>query len=407
MSVERLGKLFVLGWDSVGQDAEHRNDTLVKGDMMRSRSRRSCGISRPSPLAAELQQLEPRNLPTGTVLAAVSGGSLTITGDQLANAILLEFREDGVFLTGVVGEDEATNTTIKFNNELHEAGTRVELLTTPTVKNLTLLMRSGDDNVRIEVGDALADPESDRLAVPITGRVRINLGAGNDLGAMIVNHANLNIAGNLEADLEAGNDRLVIGPAEAFAEEETEIPEPLPIQVAGQAILLGRLGDDLITLAGVETQRDVTINGDDGADSIALLGSTLHRNLTINGNKGNDDIVVGLLTVAGTTNLRGDAGNDRIVIAEVEASKNVSVVLGAGEDQVAVATLTLTDETKRITFDGGSGTDSLFSVEEVTDPPVKLKSIEDAVAEIDASSIIDAIDALTLETLDATAPLLP
>ena len=375
---------------------------------MRFRSRRSRGFQNRSPLAAELQQLEPRALPTGIVTAAVSGQNVTITGDKLDNSILIEVRADGVFLTGLAGETAETNTALKFGGQPVAVGTPVQLTTTPSLKNLTIQMRDGNDNVRIEVGDPLADPQTDPLlAVAITGRVRINLGKGDDHGVLLVNHATLNITGNLEGDLEAGNDCLVIGPAVAFDDSSNEIPDPLPIQVGGQAILLGRLGNDAITLVGAEVRKAVTIKGDDGADSIVFGSATLHGNLSIEGNKGNDILLLGLTSVAGTTSIRGDAGADQVIIAQVTASKNVVVNLGNGDDQLAVSSLTVNVETIRVTFDGGAGTDSLASVEDITDPPTKLKSIENAAADIDAEAIIVSLESLTNECLDLTAPILP
>ena len=378
---------------------------------MRFRSRRSRGFQNRSPLAAELLQLEPRALPTGIVTAAVSGQNVTITGDRLDNSILIEVRADGVFLTGLAGEAAETNTTLKFGGQPVAVGTPVQLTTTPSLKNLTIQMGDGNDNVRIEVGEALPDPipvpVPSPLAVTITGRVRISLGKGDDHGVLLVNHATLNITGNLEGDLEAGNDCLVIGPAVAFDDSSNEIPDPLPIQVGGQAILLGRLGNDVITLVGAEVQKAVTIKGDDGADSITLGSATLHGNLSIEGNKGNDVLLLGLTSVAGTTSIRGDAGADQVIIAQVTASKNVVVNLGNGDDQLAVSSLTVNVETIRVTFDGGAGTDSLTSAEVITDPPTKLKSIENAAADIDAEAIIVSLESLTNECLDLTAPILP
>ena len=373
---------------------------------MRFRSRRSRGFQVPSSLSAELQQLEPRTLPTGTVTAVVSGQSVTITGDKLDNAILIEVREDGVFLTGLAGETSETDTTLKFGGEPVAVSTPVQLTTTPSLKNLTIQMSDGNDNVRMEVGTALPGPSPDPLAVTITGRVRINLGKGDDHGVVLVNNATLNITGNLEGDLESGNDCLVIGPAVAFDSSGDEIPTPAPIQVGGQAILLGRLGNDVITLIGAEVQKGVTIKGDDGADSITVGAMTLHNSLSIEGNKGDDIVLLGQSSIAGTTTIRGNAGNDKVILADVTANKNVMVILDSGDDQVAVSSLTV-DAKAKVTYDGGSGTDAVSSVDELTDPPTKLKSIEDAAADIDAEAIIVSLESLTNECLDLTAPIVP
>lgn len=374
--------------------------------MRRSREKRAGSVTQNLNVAAEVQSLESRSLPTGTVTASLSGGNLTIGGDNLDNSILIEVRTTGIFLTGLpdADSDPATFTKIKFAGVTFEAGEAVPLTGTPSLKNLTILMRGGNDNVRMAVGIAATDPEPNAPAAAITGRVRINLGKGNDHGVVLLNNGTLSIGGNLEGDLESGDDCLVIGPAEAFAEGESELPVPLPINVGGNVIILGRLGQDVITLAGTEVQRAVTINGDDQADSITVIGATIHGNLSINGNKGNDDLLLALTSVAGTTNIRGDSGNDRVVILGLESSKNVAVYLGSGDDQLVVGGLSVDDETDRITFDGGTGSDSLMSAEEVTDPPVKLKSIEDAAAEIDVETIIATLQGLTNECLDATAP---
>ena len=377
--------------------------------MRRSRQKRIGSVTQSLNVAAEVQSLESRSLPTGTVTASLSNGNLTIGGDNLDNSIRIEVRTTGIYLTGVQDTDSqpATFTKIKFGGTTYEAGQEVLLTESLSLKNLSVLMRGGNDNVRMEVGVAANPAILGNLGnspdATITGRVRINLGQGDDHSVLLLNNGMLTIGGNLEGDLENGDDCFVVGPAEAFADGESEIPDPLPINVGGNIIVLGRLGEDVITLAGTEVQRNVTIKGDDHADSISVIGATIHGNLLIDGNKGNDDLLLALASDGGTTTIRGDSGNDRVVIAGVESSKNVTVSLGSGEDQLAVSRLTVA-ESGRITFDGGNGSDSLMSAEEVTDPPVKLKSIEDPAAEIDVETIITTLEGLTIECLDATAP---
>lgn len=359
---------------------------------MRFRSRRSSGIQNRSPLAAELQQLEPRTLPTGIVTAAVSGQNVTIRGDRLDNSILIEIRADGVFLTGAPGETATTDTTLSFDGKSVATDTAIQLSKTPSLKNLNIQMGDGNDNVLIQVGekllDPIPDPVPDPLAVTITGRIRINLGNGNDLAALAVAHATLSITGNLEGDLGNGNDCFVTASEEEPTADDNGFPTSFPIHVGGQAIVAGRLGDDFIALTSMEVQRAVTIIGDDGADSITLGASAVHGNVSIDGNKGDDDVLLGLITIAGTTTIRTDAGADKVIFGGVEARKNVAVYLGGGDDQLAVGGLTVTGQTARVTFDGGFGTDALSSVEVITDPPTKLKSIENPTAAIDIEVII-------------------
>jgi hypothetical protein len=215
---------------------------------------------------------------------------------------------------------------------------------------------------------------------------------------VLVNNATLNITGNLEGDLENGNDCLLVGPSTAFPNIETTVPETLPIQVGGHVIILGRLGNDVIALAGTEVQKSVDLRGGDQADSIAMSVDLIHGNLSVNGNGGADDVAIDIVAVLGTTAIRGEGGNDRVVIHGLGAGKDIAFYLGSGDDQLAVSEV-VADEKVRLTVDGGTGTDGFALDIEVTDPPVKLRSIEDPLAPIDPFEVIVAINDLLIACL--------
>lgn len=365
--------------------------------MSRSRAKRwSSQVTRPG-LAAEVQSLESRSLPTGTVTASLSNGNLTIGGDKFDNNILIEVRTTGVYLTGLqdADSDPATYTNIKFGGTTYSAGEAVLLSESLSLKSVTVLMRDGNDNVRVNVGE----PGGDAPDLAITGRVRINLGKGNDHGVLLLNNGTLTIGGNLEGDLENGDDCFLVGTA-----EELNAGDPQdPIQVDGNVIILGRLGNDLIAVADIDVQRSINVNGDNGNDSLSLQSATIGGNLTLDGHGGDDDIHVEEVITAGSTTLRGGSGNDRLRITSLDATGNVTVLLHGGEDQLSVGTLTLAATTK-VTLDGGAGTDSLASESDLIDPPVKVKGFEDTAASIDPQEIIDAITTLIADCITATTP---
>lgn len=370
----------------------------------RRRLRRRSGSSIcPTSLAAEVQSLERRSLPTGTVTAALSGQSLTIGGDNLDNNILIEIRTDGIFLTGLPdeGSDPATFTKIQFGGETFSAGEEVQLTNAPTLKHLTILMRGGNDNVRIHVGVAAGsiDPE-DAPTATITGRVRINLGRGNDHGVVLLNNGTLSISGNLEGDLENGDDCLLVGTNEVLA-GGADLQEP--IEVGGSVIILGRLGSDFVGLGDVNVGRSVTIDSGDHADALTLQTVAVDGNLSIIAAGGDDDLSLNDVTVAGSTAVRGGAGNDRVVVNGFTATKNVAVYLASGEDQISLSAMRL-DESARVTIDGGSGTDALASSDPLLDPPVTLSRLEDTEAQIDTAVITDGIATRIADCLDATEP---
>ena len=347
-------------------------------------------------LAAEVQSLEVRSLPTGTVTASLSNGALTIGGDNRDNSILITVKTTGIYLTGVQDaqtqpDDPVTFTKIKFAGTTTDDGTTVLLTDSLSLRSLAILMRGGKDIVRMNVGVAAADPDADAPNLSITGRIRVNLGAGDDHGALLLNNGTLTIGGNLEGDLENGDDCFLVSGTD---------PDH-PVQVDGHVIILGRLGKDLIGLEGINVNKSVIINGGDHNDSIALESMAIKGNLSLDGYDGDDDLLIDRVTITGTTTIRGGSGNDRLRINELNATRNVAVYMGSGTDQLSVGTVTLGATTK-VTLDGGSGTDALASESELTYPPYKVRGVENTAAEIDPQVIIDAIFTQVLECVFAT-----
>ena len=357
----------------------------MKADMMRrSRAKRLDSRTTNHGLAAEVQSLEARSLPTGTVTASLSNGSLTIGGDNLDNSILISVRTTGIYLTGVqdvpkAPGDPATFTQIKFGSITENAGNEVFLTSSLSLKNLTILMRGGNDVVRMNVGVAAGDPNADAPDFSITGRVRFNLGAGNDHSALLLKNGTLTIGGNLEGDLGNGDDCFLV-----------EADPQAPIKVGGNVIVLGRLGKDLIGFDGIDINKSVTLLGGEQDDAIFVHAATVKGNVRIDGYDGNDNIDIENVTITGTTNLLGGAGNDGVRINNLIATGNVAVNMGSGDDLMSVGAITLGEKTK-VTLDGSSGHDTLMSD---TEPPVKLLSIEDKAPKVDPTDVIlSAIEA--------------
>ena len=368
---------------------------------MRLSPRRSNCFPLHSNLAAELQLLEPRTLPAGTVTASISGQNVTIDGDNFPNSIRISVRTDGVYLMGLLASDENSDTNIRFAGVTTSSGKEIRLVKTPRLGDLTILMRGGNDSVRIDVGVAAGD----KPAAVIAGRLQINLGSGNDNAALVLNNGTLKITGNLEGDLENGNDGLLVGTTQLLSDPDAEIPKTIPITVGGNVMILGRSGVDLIGLAGINVTQSAILQGGDHRDSLTLTGVTLGGNLSLSGEGGDDDVVLKAVKVAGTTTVLGGRGNDQVVITSLNATKNVSVLLESGDDQLAVGALTLTKMTK-VTLVGGGGFDELMLESELTNPPVKVLGFEDIAATIDAKTILAEANDRVAECLIVTLPLI-
>ena len=78
-------------------------------------------------LSAEVQSLESRCLPAGTVTADISGGNITLNGDKFNNLIEVELTSTGVFVRGVEG------TNLKFGARTIADGSSLKLASGPRV----------------------------------------------------------------------------------------------------------------------------------------------------------------------------------------------------------------------------------------------------------------------------------
>ena len=213
-----------------------------------------------------LEALEDRVLMSGNVIAALSGGVLTITGDSGNNVITLT-----------------------------EVGNKVTITPDATTK----------------INKALAGAAVDILGV--TGAIKINeTGAGNDsvtiAGQAIGGVATPFSVGNGNADLTinlgAGNDRLLIEGGLA----------------RNVAITTGK-GNNAITITG--------LNPDGAAGGPADVRTVINGNLSVTGKAGNDTIVLRGIKVGGNVSLPvGQGGNYALITPYAGSDANFDVTIG-------------------------------------------------------------------------------
>jgi hypothetical protein len=264
-------------------------------DLIRSLSRRSTSAASPRksrrPAPQFLEALESRlllnGIGPGNAVVALTGGKLTITGDDYSNSI--EITTDGTNLS-VAGSSSTIN------------GASVPF-TTPLVQitgDVKIQLRDGSDRVSIA---SLNFPKN----------LAIDLGEGDNVTTI----SNCTIGGLLNLTATAGDDawRLTgVAVTKNFAINSGEGDDTLEVQssafVANVSIRAG-FGYDSIDCADSDFAGNVAIVNGDGGSDVAfnrVSGSPrIHGNLSVTSGEGTDYVTLNTASVDGK--IDGDFGH--------------------------------------------------------------------------------------------------
>jgi Ca2+-binding RTX toxin-like protein len=289
-----------------------------------------------------LESLESRSLLAGNVLASVTDGSLSITGNADANLILITQTADNAFrISGNAGTEingsafvDLTNVSGAVNINLR-GGNDVVVFNGPAAGAGFVADFDGDFSI-----DAGAGNDSLTLSnIEVDGDVSINTGAGNDR----LTASEIEATGDVSVNAGVGNDNLTLTGASA----------------ASLSVNLGA-GNDTAQLTDLDVDGAISLNAGDGNDSLTISGAASADddadNVSVNLGGGNDTLNVSGLDVVGNVNVTGGAGNDSVSLSgEVEG--DVSLELGAGNDKLSLNNLTVVDGDLNIHL--GAGNDKL------------------------------------------------
>jgi hypothetical protein len=320
--------------------------------------------------SAEIQVLETKSLPTGTVTVSLSGsGDLYIRGDNNPNELEVQVFGGQLSVTGL------NNTLIKLGNAAPAANISVPV---PAVlRDVKIDLRGGDDVLSLTSVDAL----------DVERNLDINTGSGNDEVEIFAENT-LSVGRNAWIYTEGGNDivslntlaggSFVIGrdaeiktgsgeDAVALVDRDrfsgvTNTADLLAVPnntatAGAQSIRAGRdlkistQGDnDKIAVLGAEAGRDFSIlSGFGRGDVLGVSNLRAGRDLTLNDG---DENVLQNVTVVRTLSINSGNGNDRFAIDRVNV-RNLNIQLGSGNDQLSLgANVTVTSQAK-INGNGG------------------------------------------------------
>jgi hypothetical protein len=261
------------------------------------------------------QSLEERTLMAGDVGAAVSNGTLTLTGDSNANDVQV------VQLIGTDGRLVAGDFIVIGKN-----GTTINGFSSRSFGNVT--------NMNVTLGN----PGSRN-----TGNDdHFTLGADTtDLKA-----TTLTLAGALVVDMGDGNNQVDLQ----------------GVKIGGETVV--NTGKDLdVVLVRGTFLRSLTVNTGNSGDTFQTLNTTVANNLNIQmGTDVSNDVVDLSNTIVGfDLNIQtGDSSNDGIgdtvLLDHLNVTHDLSVVTGSGTDNVSITNSNLHD---KVFMDLGAGNDSL------------------------------------------------
>ena len=288
------------------------------------------------------ETLESRLPLAGEVLVKDTGGTLKLTGDDLANDITItqDATISGKFV--IVGN---AGTTFKLNGVVAVSPVTVEGI----LKDITIDLKKGDDTVTL-VGDGVL------VADNTTARnVTINTRQGKD--TIEVNGAK--ITGNLTIDAASGD---LAGENDTVFMRSIDVAKNVTVKTGKgaddvdlliSAVVKGNLtvdtgagdvdGDnDDINLEDINVTKNVTVKtgkGNDDAELSGLLVSgVVTGKVTIDTGAGNDDAIINNFDIAQTLSIKTGAGFDNVDLGSGQVSGNATISTGAEEDTVEIVT---------------------------------------------------------------------
>ncbi|MGI8979384.1 MAG: beta strand repeat-containing protein [Pirellulaceae bacterium] len=306
-----------------------------------------------------VEGLETRAMLAGNVTASVRAGTLFVTGDNLANDVVIQQTGPNRFtVVGVAGS--AT----KVNNKAEGV-----VFTGNGVRNFEIDLRAGNDTLGISNDLSYLDALSAELAAgpggPVTasattatalslrGYANIRGGAGNDALAV-----NLLAGGAIFVDANAGSDAVVI-------EGSTAAALLVNTGTANQTTDAG----DYLRIRNVAARGAITANTFSGDDVVLLTdasASTFAVNVGVGATTGTatdfDNLIVARLVSRGSVLLFAGAGDDAVGVNDVDGIFFLAVG-GSGNDTMTFANL----DVASASLIGETGDDSI-TVDDTIDP---------------------------------------
>lgn len=366
--------------------------------MKRYQNRRQSLAAGRSVAAAQIQELESKQLLTGTVTVALSDdGDLSLTGDSKDNEVVVDIDETGVSIRGVNG------TSVRIGDETFDPGETATIAEDAVVpRDLSVKMKGGDDSVEIYVDDAASVGRNVDIdmgkgddflllfatdEVSVGGKLSVKSGSGSDYVEISTGgeDGSIEVAGDASIDTGSGDDGLFIGDwdllEDVIDDGEPDGEDPEPVQAAGAVEAFLDLVDnsDDPEAQAVKFAGKLSVKTGTGNDSLGILGVAVGLDASIHTGTGHGDVLgisnlsvgrdlkltygdlnaVQNVTVGGKTTVKSGTGDDRFAIDRVTLKGDAEIHLGPGKDELALGEGVVAE--KNVKLRGGAGNDQLAS----------------------------------------------
>lgn len=336
--------------------------------------------------------LETRRMLDGVITTTYQNGTLTLFGDNAANAVLITSNSPGsIEIFGLSTSQSSTTTPTLINAGSSKITTNVKNvvinLGNPTAGvndgndlvyisginyNVAISVQSGDGNTLINIGQfdtsSLLDNNGQALASNITGLLgpvtlgnglAMNLGGGEN--TILLNQVTLHGAVGNNLNIKSGDGTSTVTIENTVDSHAANIVDSGTLTLsfnnftAANLNVVSGIGNDLITLSSSNISGKANFSTGFGDDTLNLdhdmLGSFDAAMAA-----GDDHITTDTVTVVGESTLVGGIDNDTIALSNFNAG-TLSVQGAAGDDTLTAANVFVA---RKATFDGGDGADTIW-----------------------------------------------
>lgn len=340
-----------------------------------------------------LENLEPRQLMSGNVLAAVVDGNLVVSGDAAANDIVLTAGTNpgevliysGTSATKVNGQTTPqlfAGVTGNVGLAMHQGNDKVQISALDVAGNLNVDLGVGSDTLTIDNGSGFFPPLSlasiggnfnvvdpggvstvSLTNVAITGSAAFSniLSAGNVTADTVTIGKYLTVWGGIGHDT-ASFANSTIGKAANFMGIDVSLNNDT---LSGMLLVTCGLVDGNVSIVNTHVVKGVSILSGDGADALVVSGSTFDAGFNAGLGLGNDTATIDGSTFNGNFTLALGLGDDTASIAttgNVVFNQAAGVFCMAGNDALTIgssANSTFALFSTYTTLYGGPDTDTL------------------------------------------------
>ncbi len=296
------------------------------------------------------------------VTAELIDGELIITGDDLANAIMIRVDAEGTCWVMPLPDDGNSDAaTTLINGQVEAAGFI-------GVHSITVNLHGGDDTLNVHDSEWPGGMPRGRDLI-LSGGLTLNMGDGNDTIRFVGQGQRIVIGGDLMIDTGAGDDSIEV--------------RSFMTSVGGDVHVVTGAGEDYVTGDHITVAGDLFVDSGTESDTVAFYWATINGSVTVDTFHGDDGVTFLWSNIGGSMTVDTGDGKGRVRFSGVSVAVDTAINTGSGDDYVKVsrsdggslaidtgdgadvATISKVEINRSLVVDLGGGEDLLTAVDNV------------------------------------------